>query len=170
MGEPTSKAAAAAAAAAPAQIEARIRTLQSVVITTTIVVGVLILGGIASVWLGLSKMNDLRIIHEVRPNAVNDPGHQYALGEFLVNLQETDHFVKANVIFYLDEEKYIELARQREPVLRDVVIAVFSSKGIRDVSTLEGKELLKKELKERLTGVLPKGRVTDVRFPQFAIS
>ncbi len=133
----------------------------------TIIVLILIVVGGSFFWMG--KVKDLRVIHEVRPNAIHNPGYMFNLGEFLVNLAEPDHYIKTTVVFYLDEEKYIELARQREPVMRDVVVTVLSSKGIRDIATIEGKELLKRELREKLTAILPKGRLTDLRFTQFAI-
>jgi len=48
----------------------------------------------------VGRFKDLRVIHEVRPNAIHTPATWFQLGEFLVNLAEPDHYIKTTVVFF----------------------------------------------------------------------
>ena len=62
-----------------------------------------------------------------------------------------------------------EEIKKREPQLRDILVSSISSKTSSELQTVEGKEALKKELKQKMSAVLTSTEVLNVFFESFAI-
>lgn len=122
------------------------------------------------------------------------------LGTFVVNLSESSSFLKVNLKVEYDaalltklehnahgkegeasggghsgggeaKEGLPALFTKREPMIRDAIIKVLSSKTVNQVLTLEGKELIKEELLEGINEALATEEpvVTGIYFNEFII-
>ena len=90
-----------------------------------------------------------------------------SLDSFLVNLADEDsaRFVKVTFRLGLDESKLGEEYSSDQVVLaatRDRIISLLSTKKADDIRTPEGKEQLRKEIREKVNEILPKGKVVEV--------
>ncbi len=104
-----------------------------------------------------------------------------SLGDFILNLADAGEprYVKLGISFEIkrqqtgaegtgDDNAKAEL-KMRDAQLKDIVVVVVSSKTSQELSTPEGKEALKKELKQKLSAVLTTTEVVNIFFDNFAI-
>jgi len=99
-----------------------------------------------------------------------EPGPLYAFDTFIVNLADGagQRYLKVTLQVELsNEDKILEDVEKAKPRLRDAIITVLSSKKYEEVSTQQGKVILKKELIRRLNDLMPKGEVMQVYFMEF---
>lgn len=125
---------------------------------------------------------------EAAPQEQPKRGIPISLGERVVNLADPGGFryLKAEVVVELavegvDPEKLNpeELKREQEalsaefqpwqPQIQDTLTMVLTSKTVADVSTPEGKEALKQELKDRLQPLFHDHEIKAVYLAQFVI-
>jgi flagellar FliL protein len=96
------------------------------------------------------------------------------LDSFLVNLADVDatRFVKVTFRLGLNEAKLGEELAGDPVVLaatRDTIVTSLGTKISEELLSVEGKEKLKKEIRERVNKVLPKGRVLEVYIMDFVV-
>jgi flagellar protein FliL len=96
------------------------------------------------------------------------------LDSFLVNLADEDatRFVKVTFRLGLSEAKLGEELAGDPVVLaatRDTILTTLCTKKSDDLITPEGKEKLKKEIREKVSKVLPKGQVVEVYLIDFVV-
>jgi flagellar FliL protein len=96
------------------------------------------------------------------------------LDAFLVNLADTDstRFVKVTFRLGLDEASLGEELAGDQIVLsatRDKIISLLSTKTAEELLTLEGKDKLRNEIRERVNPILPKGKIVEVFIMDFVI-
>jgi len=96
------------------------------------------------------------------------------LDSFLVNLADMDaaRFVKVTFRLGLDESKLGEEYASDQVILaatRDRIISVLSTKTADEILTPEGKEQLRKEIRERVNQILPRGKVVEVFIMDFVV-
>jgi len=92
-----------------------------------------------------------------------------ALEPFLVNLADKDvrRYLKVKIELEVENEKTVKELEKLQPRIRDQIIFLLSSKTYQDISTPEGKNLLKKEVMTRLVA-LPMGKkITAAYFTEF---
>jgi len=147
------------------------KTLQIILIAVIASLVVSLASAGASLFFLINRTNvPKQKVIEPRPEL----GKMEKMGEFTVNLADTEeaHFVRTTIEleqnFGSAPEFGTELM-QRKSQLRDVVIAVLSSKLAKDLKTPEGKEALKEEVKERINSVLSRGQIANVYFTEFAV-
>jgi flagellar FliL protein len=94
-----------------------------------------------------------------------------ALDPFLVNLAGEDaaRYLKVKVELETESAARRQELASRLPQLRDGVIAVLSARDVADVTSLEGKTLLKQDVQDRVNGLLPGGGVRSVLFTEFVV-
>jgi flagellar FliL protein len=99
------------------------------------------------------------------------PGIFVSLGDFVVNLADTDvqRFAKVSIIIEVVDENVQSEVNQYLPALRDAVVNLISSKYYSDIRTPEGRERLKIELLKRFNAILPEGGVKAVYFTSFVV-
>jgi flagellar FliL protein len=96
------------------------------------------------------------------------------LEAFLVNLadMESTRFLKVTFRLGLDDAKSGE-EYTSDPVIlaatRDKIISLLSTKTAEDLLTLEGKERLRKEIREQVNSILPKGKILEVFIMDFVV-
>jgi flagellar FliL protein len=93
------------------------------------------------------------------------------LPTFLVNLADPlgRRYLKLTVDVEVKNEAAAEELRENEAKVRDAIILLLSSKSYSDLSTLEGKILLKKEIVERLNLLLGSPKVKRVYFTEMVV-
>ncbi|GIV16462.1 MAG: hypothetical protein KatS3mg022_1897 [Armatimonadota bacterium] len=101
------------------------------------------------------------------------PEHTIELDEFVVNLADGSHYAKATLALGLEKPLGGGEEGKVEPKLlapiRDTVITVLSSKSMSQLVSSEGKENLKKELKEKLNALLGDEAVKEVYFTSLTL-
>jgi flagellar FliL protein len=94
------------------------------------------------------------------------------LEPFLVNLADKDEIRFAKATFQLGlGEKSGEEAR--DPVsmagMRDTIISILSSKTSDQILTIEGKDKLREEIRERLNRIAPKMKIQEIFIVDFVV-
>ena len=96
------------------------------------------------------------------------------LDSFLVNLADPDvtRFIKVTFRLGLNENKLGDELKDDPVVLaatRDAIILCLSTKTSDELLTTEGKDKLKKDIRELVSKVLPKGKVIEVYIMDFVV-
>ena len=66
-----------------------------------------------------------------------------------------------------EARKLLARIEKRKAQIRDIIIIILSSKTYDEVSTREGKDGLKSEIKDTLNAFLTKGKIVNVYFTEF---
>ncbi len=76
------------------------------------------------------------------------------LDDFLVNLDDGQSYLKTNIDVQLSSSYSSKKFQQDLPIIRDAVISVLSSQASSFVNTLQGKEVLKRQIAAAINGAL----------------
>lgn len=103
-----------------------------------------------------------------------DAGKIIALDPFTVNLASganaVPRYVRMNVSVELEKEATDDEFKIKTPRARDTIISLLNSRKATDISTPEGRELLKEDIKRAINGYMQTSKVKGVYFTNFAIS
>lgn len=94
------------------------------------------------------------------------------LDPVVVNISGTEgelRYLKVTVGIELNDPSLQEEIDLRKPQILDVLIRVFSSRNIYDVTETRGRDSIRREIKTRLNDILEKGRLLNVYFTEFVI-
>ncbi len=95
-------------------------------------------------------------------------GPAVQIGSFTVNLAgEGERYLKTGVAVEVSGPDAQTELTNRDPQVKDIVIAVLSAKTMAGVASQEGKEAVKREIRDRINRLLSKGRVRNVFFTEF---
>ena len=96
-------------------------------------------------------------------------GKMIPLETFLVNLSGNrgNKVLKVNMELEVEGEKIAEEIDKRKPQVRDTINILLSSKTYSQLSTPEGKEFLREEIKDTVNSFLTKGKIKRVHFTEF---
>lgn len=99
-------------------------------------------------------------------------GTMVPLEMFLVNLSgaEGSRLLKVVLELEVDNDKVQEEIEKRKPQIRDIIIIILSSKTYGIVSSQEGKESLREEIRDTLNSFLTRGKVKRVLFTEFILN
>ncbi|HEX4925103.1 MAG TPA: flagellar basal body-associated FliL family protein [Bdellovibrionales bacterium] len=88
---------------------------------------------------------------------------------FLVNLAGSrgNKVAKINLELEVDGPKVQEEIEKRKPQVRDIIIILLSGKTFEQVSTKEGKDALRDEIRDTVNSFLTKGLIKRVYFTEF---
>jgi flagellar FliL protein len=92
-----------------------------------------------------------------------------SLEPFLVNLADKDvrRYLKVKVELEVDNEKASKQLEKSLPRIRDTLIMLLSSKTYQDISTSEGKLLLKQEIMKQLAAMPNGKKISGAYFTEF---
>ncbi len=93
----------------------------------------------------------------------------FSIDPFVVNLSKPGRYLKVTMQFELKDESYQEMAKQKIPNLRDIIITLVSSKSFSSVSGPEGKFQLKDEILLRANQVVGKDVFKNLYFTDFVM-
>lgn len=96
-------------------------------------------------------------------------GKVVPLETFIVNLAGAKgrKVAKVNMELELKGEHAAEEIDKRKAQIRDVIIIILSSKTYEEVSTREGKDNLRNEIKDTVNSFLVQGKISSVLFTEF---
>lgn len=91
------------------------------------------------------------------------------LETFIVNLSGSKgrKVAKVNMEIEVKGDKVQDEIERRKPQIRDIIIITLSSKTYEEVSTKEGKDALRTEIRDTINSFLTKGRITNIFFTDF---
>lgn len=91
---------------------------------------------------------------------------------FLVNLAGSrgGKLARINMELEVSNADVQEEIDKRKPQIRDIIIILLSSKTFQQISTREGKELLRNEIKDTVNPFLTKGQIKRVYFTEFILN
>ncbi len=96
-------------------------------------------------------------------------GQLVPLETFLVNLSGSRgrKLVKINMELEMSSAEAQEEVEKIKPKIRDYIIIIVSSKSYAEISTKEGKDSLREEIKNQVNLFLTKGSINKVYFTEF---
>lgn len=96
-------------------------------------------------------------------------GKVIPLETFIVNLAGSKgrKVAKVNLELELKGDGVNEEIEKRKAQVRDYIIIILSSKTYEEISTKEGKNNLRNEIKDTINSYLTKGKITNVFFTEF---
>ncbi len=96
-------------------------------------------------------------------------GQTVPLETFLVNLSGSRgrKLLKVNMELELEGASVASEIEKRKPQVRDIIIILLSSNTYGQISSPEGKEYLKEEVRDTVNSFLTKGKIKRVMFTEF---
>ncbi len=105
--------------------------------------------------------------------ASSNYGKMLALEQFTVNLATpgsvSAKFVRVNISLELPTGDIESEVTQKMPQVRNAVIDLFNSKTPKELSTADGREYLKEEIRNAINGFLVQGKIKGVFFTNFSL-
>ena len=101
-------------------------------------------------------------------NAPEEVGKVIPLETFVVNLAGSKgrKVLKVNMELELKGFEVVKEIDNRKAQIRDFIIIILSSKSYDEVSTKEGKDALRNEIKDNINSFLSKGKILNVYFTE----
>jgi flagellar FliL protein len=93
----------------------------------------------------------------------------HKMDPFLVNLADPGQLRYLKVTLHIETPLKGEEYEKRLPQLRDSVLSILSSKQFKDISTSDGKNVLREEIKEKMNQLLVEIKVQNIYFTEFVI-
>jgi flagellar protein FliL len=145
---------------------------------------IVVLGVGIMLYLGKKKEEHVATIDQVvqgekqeqDKEANDDPfiGEFIPMETFFVNLAGSRGGKIARVTLELEIENknsdITEEIERRKPQIRDIIIILLSSKTFDQISSKEGKDNLRDEIKGRLNSFLTKGKIKSILFTEFLLN
>lgn len=99
-------------------------------------------------------------------------GKLVPLETFLVNVSGSRgrKLVKMNMELEVSNAEVQEEVEKIKPKIRDYIIIIASSKTFNEISTREGKDALREEIKNQINLFLTKGQINKVYFTEFILN
>ena len=106
---------------------------------------------------------------QVQQNRKIKPGYPVPLDSFLINLSQKKEqkLFKVEMELDVDNPEIQDEINKRMVQVRDIIIILVSSKKYEQISTLEGQEILKEEIRNTINSFLTKGKINRVLFKEF---
>jgi flagellar protein FliL len=88
---------------------------------------------------------------------------------FLVNLAQSRgrKLAKINMEFEVSSDQVQQEIEKLKPRIRDMVIMIISDKNLAEISSKEGKDKLREEIRNQVSLFLTKGQIKNVYFTEF---
>ena len=98
-------------------------------------------------------------------------GPLYSMSTFIVNVAGPtgSKVLKVTMEFELDNGELIKELDRRKPQIRDNLIALLSSKTVSEISSLQGKRNLQREIIYKINSTVSSGKIKNVFFTEFVM-
>lgn len=123
------------------------------------------------------KLSDVvqGVAHDEQEKSKEDTeyiGKLVPMETFLVNLAGSrgSKLAKINMELEVDGAKVEEEIEKRKPQIRDIIIILLSSKTYDSITSKEGKEFLREEVRDTVNSFLVKGKIKKVYFTDFIVN
>ncbi len=106
--------------------------------------------------------------NKVDQEKLEDVGRVIPLETFIVNLAGSKgrKVLKVNMELEVKGTEIVQEIDNRKAQIRDFIIIILSSKTYDEVSTKEGKDALRNEIKDQVNSFLSKGKIINVYFTE----
>jgi len=97
-------------------------------------------------------------------------GPLYPMENFIVNMADSggSRYLRVTLQLELDDtKKFPEALDMRKPQLRDAILTVLASKRYEEISSAQGKLILKQELLRRINSLVTEGTIVNIYFTEF---
>ena len=101
-----------------------------------------------------------------------DPAENNFIKEsFTVNLADSQgaHYAQVVIEIEVPDESVKKAVEALRPKIRDFIVVVLSSKTYEQVSSVDGREFLREEIRNKINGHLTRGQISEVHFTQFIV-
>lgn len=133
---------------------------------------------VAFVWMNLSKsrksisladVEAAKATHEAAPEL--PVAAKFIKESFTVNLADTaaSHFAKVDVEIEVDDDFVRGEVERLKPRIRDFIVVILSSKTYDQIASVDGRDFLREEIRNKINGYLTRGQIKNVYFTQFII-
>ncbi|KAB2847171.1 MAG: flagellar basal body-associated FliL family protein [Melioribacteraceae bacterium] len=98
--------------------------------------------------------------------------HIFSIEDIIVNPTGTNgqRLLLVSMAFDLKDEVQLESIKQKEVVVKDMVISTLSSKTMNELSAIGQKDSLKAEISKGLSSLLPELKINSVYFSKYVIN
>jgi flagellar FliL protein len=89
----------------------------------------------------------------------------------VVNLSDVNvpRFLKISMVFEVDRGIAVAEIQDKEPIIKDAIIGLLSSKTMADLRGYDSQQILKEEIISRVNSLLERGRVINIYFTDFIV-
>jgi flagellar FliL protein len=96
---------------------------------------------------------------------------QFIPESFTVNLADTSgaHFAIVDVSIEVTDDFVREEVTRLKPRIRDFIVVILSSKTYDQIASVDGRDFLREEIRNKVNGYLTKGQIKSVYFTKFII-
>jgi flagellar FliL protein len=107
--------------------------------------------------------------HDAKAEEDDFIGKTIPMEMFLVNLSGNrgNKVLKVNMELEVEGDRIADEIDKRKPQIRDIIIILLSSKTYAQLSSVEGKEFLRDEIRDTVNSFLTKGKIKRVHFTEF---
>ncbi len=97
--------------------------------------------------------------------------HHFIKEAFTVNLTgpQGNKYAKVDVEIEVDDDFVKSEIERLRPKIRDFILVVLSSKTSDQIESIDGRNFLREEIKNKINGYLTRGQVKNVFFTQFIV-
>ncbi|MEO5666603.1 MAG: flagellar basal body-associated FliL family protein [Bdellovibrionota bacterium] len=90
---------------------------------------------------------------------------------FKVNLADStgSHFAIVDVEIEVEDDFVKEEVVRLRPRIRDFIVVILSSKTYDQIASIDGRDFLREEIRNKINGYLTRGQIKNVYFTQFII-
>ena len=90
---------------------------------------------------------------------------------FVINLNDSGYrrYLKTDLVIEYRDKKLGEEIAEKNYIIRDSIITFLSSKTAEEISSFEGKEVLKEEMTVKINKDLTQGEIEDLYWTEFVI-
>lgn len=161
--------------------EAPSRGAKPIILYALVIINMLVVAGVGfMVYSGKKKAAEQPGLEAVIQGEVQAKGEEAKMDRefvgtmvpmemFLVNLSGANGRKLLKVLMELEVEgaNVQTEIEKRKPQIRDIIITLLSSKTYEQVSSIEGKEYLREEVRDTVNSFLTKGKIKRVLFTEF---
>lgn len=156
-----------------------------IIIIALLVNVVALIGLAAAVWMQFSKDKTQVSLGDIEASKSSSPApaegeakadapaaaSQFIKENFRVNLAESGgaHFAIVDVEIEVDDDFVKEEVLRLRPKIRDFVVVILSSKTYEQISSVDGRDFLREEIRNKINGYLSRGQIKNIYFTQFII-
>lgn len=100
-----------------------------------------------------------------------DPSKLFITESFTVNLSDSkgSHFAKVDVVIEAGDDSVRAEIERILPKIRDFIVVVLSSKTYDQIASVDGRDFLREEIRNKINGYLTRGQIKDIYFTQFIV-
>jgi flagellar FliL protein len=99
------------------------------------------------------------------------PTTHYIAEQFTVNITgpQGSKYAKVDVAIEVDDDFVKAEIEKLRPRIRDFILVVLSSKTPEQIESLDGRDFLREEIRNKVNGYLSRGKIKNVYFTQFIV-